>query len=147
MESRRLARLCSREELEQWCHFPCPDRWSFTPTHVLQLLRLKDRAVRRRMAVRCARRGWTTRQLQRQIDLVGLHRSYGGRRPQPPASRKELALITLRMAASWIHWVDALEADERIKRRHLPKNVVQRLRRMRGDAIAVHRLLAAPGSS
>jgi hypothetical protein len=110
MEARKFARRCDRKELNFLCGLSQKD-WVLTWSHVLQLIRVAVQGDRIELAEDCAANTWSSRRLQREIDLRGLHRSYGGRKQSRPESDEEELLITDRLLCSVIRWSSVVESD------------------------------------
>ncbi len=135
-EARKFARLCDENELAFLCGLGQPTEWKLTPTHILQLIRVKARTQRMQLARTCARKCWSTRELQREVDRMGLHRSYGGRKQKPPESVEEALLVTQRLAATWLRWGQVLApcqtrtSPQRISLGRLPTSTRTRVKQM-----------------
>jgi hypothetical protein len=107
MEARKFARRCDEKELDFLCRLR-KKGWLLTWSHVLQLIRVDDNDERRKLAKDCAANAWSSRRLQREIDLRGLHRPYGGRKQQPPESNGQELLVTERLLCSVIRWASVV---------------------------------------
>jgi len=139
-EARKFARLCDENELKFLYGLGQPTGWRLTPTHILQLIRVKARTQRMRLARKCARKCWSTRELQREVDRMGLHRSYGGRKKKPPESIEEALLVTQRLAATWLRWGQVLapgqtrERPKKISLGRLPTSIRTRVKQILEDS-------------
>jgi len=112
MEARRFAQLCDDEELEILCGLRRTKKWKLSWWHVVQLIRIKDSALRIKLAKSCAANAWSVRALQLEIDQQGLHRPYGGRTQEPPGSEEKALHLTERLLKSLIRWERVVSPKE-----------------------------------
>ena len=112
MEARRFARLYDEKELAFLCRLG-QGKWKLTRTHVLQLIRVVVRQQRIDLANKCAENNWSVRELKLEIDRLGLHRAYGGRKQKPPRSTDEALLISERLLSGLIRWHSVIAPVER----------------------------------
>jgi DNA-binding transcriptional regulator YiaG len=118
MEAKKFARLVYAKELNYLCRVYAKG-WMFTRPHVLQLMRVHDVERRRELEKRCVSCKWSIRQLQREIDQLGLHRSYGGTPRPSPESVDEALVETEVLLRRFLSWHKQLRAAKQksIKRR------------------------------